>query len=53
MIPYSGDPATSTKGNSLLLILLDGIFTHNHDKDVQTCGVETEGVHGVCSGDEK
>ena len=35
---------TSAKENSLLLILLNGIFTHNHDKDVQTCGIETKGL---------
>ena len=35
----------SAKENaSLLLILLDGISTHNHDKDVQTCSVKTEGL---------
>ena len=37
-----------TKENSLLLILLDGIFTHSHDKDVQTFGIETEG--SSCTG---
>jgi hypothetical protein len=39
---------TFTKENSLLLNLLDGIFTHNHDKDVQTCSVKTEG--SLCTG---
>jgi hypothetical protein len=35
----------SAKENaSLLLILLDGISTHNHNKDVQTCSVKTEGL---------
>jgi hypothetical protein len=35
---------TSAKENSLLLIQLDGIFTHNHNNDVQTCGIKTKGL---------